>query len=147
MKKLLILLLLALPLLTACGASKSAFKGAAPADSDLLARRFVLQSVNGEAFNAGERRPEIEFSEGMRVTGQVCNRFIGNGAYEKGVLTVPNMAMTMMLCVDDKLNQLERDFAAMLREGARVGLQKNILTLSDGKITLVYVRSDVPAER
>jgi heat shock protein HslJ len=55
--------------------------------------------------------------------------------------------MTMMLCVDDKLNQLESTFAAMLREGVRVGLQKNILTLSDGKTTLVYARSDAPVER
>ena len=146
MKKLLILLL-ALPLLTACAASKSAFKGAAPAESDLLARRFVLQSVNGETFSAGVREPEIEFGEGMNVSGQVCNRFIGPGTYENGVLTVPNMAMTMMLCIDDKLNQLEKTFAVMLREGAQVGLQENILTLSDGKTTLVYVLSDAPAER
>jgi heat shock protein HslJ len=138
MKRVLLLLLTLPLLLTACGASKSAFKGAAPVESDLLARRFVLQSVSGVPFNAGERRPEIEFNEGMSVSGQVCNRFIGKGIYEKGVLTVPNMAMTMMLCVDDTLNQLEGAFAAMLREGVRVDLQKNVLTLSDGKTTLLY---------
>ena len=138
MKKLLILLL-ALPLLAACGAPKNAANRAAPAESGLLDGLYLLQSVNGGAV-AWERLPEIKFSEGMQVSGQVCNRFIGLGTYENGVLTVPNMAMTMMLCVDDKLNQLERDFAVMMRDGARVDLEKDTLTLSGETLTLVYMR-------
>ena len=145
MKKLLILLL-ALPLLAACacGVSRNATDaatGAAPVEAQLLGGRFVLQSVNGEA-TAWERRPEIAFGEGMRMTGQVCNRFIGPGTYKNGVLTAPQMAMTMMLCVDDKLTQLERDFAAMLRNGAKVGLEKDTLTLRGETLTLVYTRSN-----
>lgn len=136
MKKL-YMALLALPLLAACGTVNSG-SASGPAEADLVARRYVLQKVNGMAFTA-ERTPEIEFGEGMRVSGQVCNRFRGNGRLEKGVLTVPTMASTMMLCVDPKLNQLEKDFAAMLRDGADVNLAGRTLTLSRGNTSLEYV--------
>ena len=138
---------LALPLLAACacGASKNgtdpaaAVAGVASAEARLLGGLYVLQSVNGAPV-AWERQPEIEFSEGLQISGQVCNRFIGPAAYKNGVLTVPQMAMTMMLCIDDRLNQLERDFALMLREGARLSLANDTLTLSGGGLTLVYRR-------
>jgi heat shock protein HslJ len=135
MKKLALVFLLAL--LTACG-SKGALP--LPAESGLPAQLYVLQAINGEAATAWERQPEIAFDDGMRVSGQVCNRFIGPGTYEKGILTVPVMAMTMMLCLDPKLDQLERDFTALLRDGAQVALEGNALTLSGEKITLLYTR-------
>jgi Heat shock protein len=135
MKKLYVALL-ALPLLAACGTVNSG-AAAGPAEADLVARRYVLQKVNGTAFTA-ERTPEIEFGEGMSVSGQVCNRFRGNGRLEKGVLTVPTMASTMMLCADPRLNQLERDFAAMLRDGAALSLDGRTLTLSRGDTALEY---------
>jgi heat shock protein HslJ len=132
----LLFFVLSLPLLASCG-FRSGLASAFPAESDLLAQRYVLQSVNGKAV-AWERMPEIEFGEGMQVSGQVCNRFFGPGTYEKGVLTVSNMAMTMMFCLDSELNQLESDFVVMLREGVRVGLEKDTLTLSGEKMSLVY---------
>jgi len=135
-RPLILALLLALPLFAACGAPKRAADGAAPALTGL----FVLQSVNGQAV-AWERQPEIEFGEGLQLSGQVCNRFFGPAAYKNGVLTAPQMAMTMMLCIDDRLNQLERDFAGLLRDGARLSLEKDTLTLSGERITLVYTRS------
>ena len=140
MKKCAILLLaLALPLLAAC-APKNVTDTAAPTAPTLPGGLFVLQSVNGEVAR-WERRSEIEFSADMQVSGQMCNRFLGSATYENGVLTAPQMAMTMMLCIDDRLNQLERDFAGLLRDGARLSLEKDTLTLSGERITLVYTRS------
>ena len=140
MKKCVILfLVLALPLFAACAASKNVADGATPAESKTLAGLFVLQSVNGEAV-AWERQPEIAFSEGLQVSGQMCNRFSGPATHEKGVLTAPHMAMTKMLCIDDRLNQLDRDLAVLLRDGARVDLEKDTLTLSSDTIILVYAR-------
>ena len=136
MKKLLYTTLLALPLLAACNSGESTSSGE-PVEADLVARRYVLQKVNGEAFSS-ERTPEIVFGEGMRISGQVCNRFNGNGSLEKGVLTVPTMASTMMLCADQKLNQLEKDFAAMLRDGADLRLAERTLTISRGETALEY---------
>ena len=142
-----LLLLLALPLLAACGKQGGGKDGvttiaSAPPATDLIGQRFILQSVNGTAVT-WENRPEIEFGAGqagMTVFGQVCNRFTGPAFYENSILKAPNMAMTMMFCIDPALNQLESDFAALLRDGARLGLEEDALVLSGETIRLVYIR-------
>lgn len=108
----------------------------------LQQRRFVLVSVDGEPFEGRAQAPEMEFMEGLRVTGGICNRFTGQGELAGGVLKVGRMASTRMLCVDENLNRVERLFATMLREGARVAVDGNTLTLTHGGNTLGWELRD-----
>lgn len=113
----------------------------------LSGRKFVLREVDGEAFAAeAGRQPFIEFGNpetGLRVTGSACNNFMGEGRLDGGVLTLDNAASTMMLCVDPKLSDFERDFHQALREGVAVELSGDTLTLrGDGK-TFTYVEEDI----
>ena len=134
MKKI-IALLLSFPLVASCAAATSSLNMA-----DLTAGTYILRSVNGEAFSGGERTPEIQFDENMRIAGQVCNRFMGQATLKDGMLTAPQLASTMMLCVDPRLNEMEGNFAAMLREGAQLELNDGNLTLRGGQNEFVYTR-------
>ena len=139
MKRILLsLLLAAMPLLAACAAGSSAQGGGAVNEADLLNRRFVLSKVNGEPFVSQERTPELQFNPDMRVSGQLCNRFTGVGRLDKGTLTVPQMASTMMLCADQRLNELEQDVTAMLREGAALRMENGALLLSRDSAVFEY---------
>lgn len=112
--------------------------GKAPAQADLLHRRFVLESVDGQPFVSKQSAPDIEFGENFRVYGRVCNRYTGQGELSGGVLTVKQMASTKMLCLEEALNAFEHQFAQMLAAGAAVDLSGNRLTLKgDGRV-LVY---------
>lgn len=98
---------------------------------DLVGRRFMLKRANGEAFAVeGETQPFIEFNSPFIVAGSACNGFRGPGELEDNVLRVENAAATMKLCIDPALAQYERDFHALLRAGARVTLEGNVLTLT-----------------
>lgn len=110
-------------------------------NSDALANRnFVLKSVDGVAAEPHEgMKPGIHFSEDMRVTGVMCNRFFGQGKLENGVLSVPQMASTRMMCVDADLNAWEAAIGQMLTRGAKVSLQQDTLTLTGQDHALVYV--------
>ena len=130
MKKLFAILVSA-PLLLSCAGGISV--------KDLVSeKKYVLQSVNGVAFASRERTPEIQFDGSMRVSGQVCNRFMGQGQLKGDVLTVPQMASTMMLCADPELNAMEQEFTSLLRQGAKVALRGDTLSLSSGTITYTY---------
>jgi heat shock protein HslJ len=124
-------------LAAACAGAK------APAPDDLVHRRFVLVSVDGLPF-AASKAPDIAFNEGFRVSGQICNRYMGQGKLEGGVLAVAQMASTKMLCADGALNRFEARFAAMLTAGAEADLSGGILTLRQGGHVLVYAATDGP---
>lgn len=116
------------------------FELATPVDglaASLVGRKFILREVNGEPFSA-ERQPFIAFDETMRVSGSACNNFMGPGELKNGVLSVANAASTMMLCVDPKLSEFERDFHRALGEGLTVRLDGKTLTLAGGGMAMVY---------
>ena len=123
-------------------ASVSCAGGNKMKESDLMHRRFVLESVNGAPYKSTFRTPEIEFGENFNVYGQVCNRYRGQGKLAGNVLTVGQMATTMMMCPDEELNKLERDFGQMMQNGAKAELTGNTLILSGSGLTLVYTASD-----
>jgi len=131
------LFLLAFPLLASCTPESGT---AAFSENELLSRSYTLQSVNGVLFASDERTPEIEFDASMRVGGHICNKFMGQGQLKKNVLKVPELASTMMLCADSRLNSMEHDFTAMLRQGAKLGLEGDTLTLTRGGITYTFHR-------
>lgn len=115
---------------------------AVSADDDLAAslagRRFALKRVNGEAFSVAAQQPFIAFDADLRVSGSACNSFAGPGRVKDGVLYLENAASTMKLCIDPKLNEYERDFHKLLREGATVSLADGALTLKGEGVEFVY---------
>lgn len=122
--------------LTACAGGK------APTQKDLTHHRFVLTSVDGQAYAKTEQLPEIEFLEGFRVAGSMCNRFTGKGELSGNTLTVKQMASTKKLCIDGNLNKLEVQLARMLQAGAEISLDNGTLTLKQGGHVLVYTAKD-----
>ena len=104
--------------------------------------RFVLESVNGT--NVSSKKPlELSFGEKMFISGNMCNRFTGDGKLSDGELKVKNLAMTRMLCSDPQMNQLDSLLGAMLHDGVQVDLTENQLTLATSHDSLVYKLADL----
>lgn len=149
MKRILLfaIVVLGLSIVTGCTAAQQN-SGQPPATAqltpqDLLHHRFELTAINGVEFTKTERIPTIEFNEGMRVSGQTCNRFMGNGVLKDSTLTISQMASTMMLCADPTLNELERDFSRMMQAGAEIQLENATLTLRRDDYVLTYTLRDL----
>ena len=124
---------------------KSAPVSSAPAsdgvaEKDLLGRKFVLSTVDGQAF-APEmgKQPFVQFGEEFRINGSACNNFMGPGELKDGKLWLKNAASTMMMCVDPMLSGYERDFHAMMQEGADIELTGEALTLTGGGKTYLFL--------
>ncbi len=64
-------------LLPAVGFAAGCASAKSPTQAALLHRRFVLESIDGIPFASATRTPDIEFNEGFRVSGQICNRYMG----------------------------------------------------------------------
>ncbi|MBE1237949.1 META domain-containing protein [Phaeovibrio sulfidiphilus] len=86
------------------------------ASDALKGRSFVLQTANGEPAEFPGRQPSLEFDADLRMTGQVCNRFMGVPRFEDGVLKA-EVAATRMLCIDRGLDDLENTFFFSLADG------------------------------
>ncbi|WP_437890347.1 heat shock protein HslJ [Phytobacter sp. V91] len=139
MKKLIALVALSV-LLGGCvrsGAADATVKA-----EQLAQHRFVLESVNGQPVAPGPQPAEIHFDKEMMVSGNMCNRFSGQGKLAEGKLTVKNMAMTRMMCIDSQRNKLDTTISTMLSAGAQVDLTGNQLTLITANQTLIYTLAD-----
>ena len=108
---------------------------------DLLHRNFELVSIDDKTFT-GEKVPNLEFNEGMRISGAICNRYVGQAELQNNTLTAPNMASTKMICNDKVLDELESSMSRMLVSGAKVTLQGNVLTLEDSEQKLTFHLKD-----
>ena len=111
-------------------------------ENDLLHHRFVLKTYNGAEVKAVNfsKIPGIEFQEGMRIGGVMCNNYNGPAKFENGKLQA-TVASTMMLCMDD-INRVEHAFFTALREGADVKLSGNTLQLKHASDTFVFELDD-----
>ena len=105
--------------------------------------RFVLTSVNGQPLKDDSKPLEMSFGEKTFISGNMCNRFSGEGKVSDGELKVKELAMTRMLCADPQLNELDATLGKMLRDGAQVDLTENQLTLATADRTLVYKLADL----
>lgn len=108
--------LLALLLTVFCGFALAKQEMAAAADDSLAGQRYVLTRVNGKQLLT-PRKVVLEFGPDLRLTGQVCNRFHGQAELKRGILTVPGIASTRMMCPDENLARLENDLLQALRSG------------------------------
>lgn len=113
---------------------------AAQSDSPQLANRmFVLSAVDGKAVTLREGiKPGINFDAGLKVSGVMCNRFFGQGKLEQGLLKVPQMASTQMMCSDRQLNQWEQILSSVLMNGAAVKVTEQTLVLTGSGHSLEY---------
>ena len=112
--------------------------GYAITQQDLLHHRFILVASAGKDFSAKERVPYIEFNEGLRVSGAVCNQFTGQGRLAGNVLTVEQLVSTKMFCMDPDLNELEHLLARMLSEGVELRFDGPNLMIRQGGHELLY---------
>jgi len=131
-----------LPLIVTLAAGVTMAGDSAITQQDILHHRFVLVSVDGKDFSAKEPVPSIEFNEGLRIYGAVCNRFRGQGRLVGNVLTVEQLASTKMLCADPDINELENLLTRMLSEGAELRLDGQRLMVRQGEHELLYKLSD-----
>lgn len=139
MKKIITLLALSV-VLSGCVSSRTdALK-----PEQLANQRFMLTTVNGQALTATEQgpAPEIRFDKDLRVSGRMCNGFMGQGKLSDGALTVKHMGMTMMMCADPQRNELDHTINAMLSNGAQIDLTGDQLTLTTSSQTLIYTRAN-----
>ena len=113
-----------------------------PEQSKLLHHNFILTEVNGTAF-IGEKIPNIQFGEGLKVSGSVCNNYIGQGELIGDKLFVRELASTKMLCPDQDLNELEFAFGNMLMAGATISYNWNTLTLVGDGYRLKFKLQDL----
>ena len=108
----------------------------------------MLENVNGKAVKTATTQPEIGFSalpdislvNNISVSGQMCNRFNGQGKLSEGELKVKTLAMTRKLCTESQLNELDQTIGDMLRKGAQVDLTEDQLTLATADKTLMFKR-------
>ena len=142
MKKLTVVFLCAALAVLAAACGKKLGGGHTITQQDLIHHRFVLVSSDGKDFSAKEPIPSIEFNEGLRISGAVCNRFTGQGRLAGNVLTVEQMASTKMLCVNPDLDALEKLLTRMLSEGVELRLDGQRLTVRQGGHELIYKLSD-----
>ncbi|MCX8966419.1 META domain-containing protein [Erwinia psidii] len=132
------MVILAAILLSGCGA----LSGNA-GNNPLTDHNYILKSVDGKVVTSpAGMKPGISFSQDMHVSGVMCNRFFGQGKLEHGVLSVPQMASTRMLCIDPELNQWEAIIGKMLVAGATLHQDRKTLTLEGSGHSLVYVRDN-----
>lgn len=111
-------------------------------ETQLAQHRFVLDTINGQTVEKGDHPAEIHFDNDMTVSGNMCNRFTGQGKLSEGTLTVKKMAMTRMMCVDAQRNELDNTIGKMLSQGAQVDLTDGQLTLTTADQTLIYTQAD-----
>jgi heat shock protein HslJ len=113
----------------------------------LTHRRFALTRANDQSFPDTKTAPSLEFSEGFRISGAVCNRFTAQAELEGGVLRASRAAATKMMCMDKNLSGLEDDFFKLLQEGVALEMNGDRLVLRgrvDGKdMVLEYVKADL----
>lgn len=110
---------------------------------DLRHRRFVFVSLDGKELPASiERIPEIEFNEDNSINGRFCNQFRGPAELQNGFLTAGQLAMTMMACFPEELNELERTVPALLKDGVFLRLEGDKLIMEQSGRIVVYKSAD-----
>lgn len=109
---------------------------------DLKHYSYVLESVDGQKFSSEFATPSLSFDDELMIFGRVCNNFRGQAQLKDNILKVEQMASTMMICPEQQLNDLERDFSQMLQAGAEISQQEGKLTLRQGGRELTYKLRD-----
>jgi heat shock protein HslJ len=103
-----------------------------------------IEGVDWRAVTIAGQQPIPHQAPGLRLVGSTitgsggCNGFSGNARVENGRLVVDHLAMTAMACLDDRANERERQFIAILSSQPRIGTRDGRLVLAGdgGEIVL-----------
>ncbi|MDL2307169.1 META domain-containing protein [Desulfovibrio sp. OttesenSCG-928-C06] len=106
----------------------------------LIGKDFHLAAIDGQPFE-WETPLVMHFDENMRISGNFCNRYVGQATLEDGVLTVKQMASTKMLCIKSQLNEIEQLVPGMLMNGAALSLDGGKLSIRQGEHEVVYIQA------
>lgn len=119
-----------------CKSSKNSSKNDYPGENTPnIAGTWILKSLNGQPatnlFKGKIPTMNIDVAENRIFGNGGCNGYTGTYTYSKGILSAPNLASTMMMCVEE--NQ-EHQFHTVLGQPNKVSLVNGILTLKhEGK--------------
>lgn len=98
---------------------------------------WILKSLNGQSvsdiFKGKTPTMNIDAAEKRIFGNGGCNGYTGTYTYAKGILSAPNLASTMMMCLDE--NQ-ESQFHAVLGQSNKVSLENGVLTLKNNGKTV-----------
>ncbi len=128
--------LLAFVMLTACSHTSLPQLKA----DDLLHRNFVLIRFNNTDIQPRNMQPGIEFGENLYVTVRMCNYFSGNGHLNNDYLTLTNMSISKLPCLEPKYKGLDSVVSELLKQGAHITFDKENqeLILSNSNNTLLF---------
>ncbi len=116
----------------------------------LKSHRFVLENVDGKAVKGMTTQPEIAFNalpdisliNNISVSGEMCNRFNGQGKLSEGELKVKTLAMTRKLCTEPQLERAGSGHRRHAAQRAQVDLTEDQLTLATADKTLMFKRAE-----
>ena len=109
----------------------------------MAGKSFVLETMNGRSFSPEDyKKPTLNFSDDLRIFGQICNVFNGAATIEDGILKAEHMISTRMFCTNPQLNELEMTFFTMMGKGAEIVLQGDAISLRHGDTLLIYKQVD-----
>jgi heat shock protein HslJ len=98
-------------------------------ENPLAGTRWKLESMGGTPAVEGSN-VTLEFVDEGQVTGSGgCNGFGGSYTLEGSAITFSGVASTLMLCMDEAVNQQETAFFAALQTAARYELADDGLTI------------------
>lgn len=119
-----------------CKSSKNSAKNDYPGENTPnISGTWILKSLNGQPatslFKGKIPIMNIDVVENRIFGNGGCNGYTGMYTYSKGILSAPNLASTMMMCVEE--NQ-EHQFHTVLGQSNKVSLVNGVLTLKhEGK--------------
>lgn len=145
MKKLL-LSSVALLIITACatkGSVVAQHETKIPSIQELRHNSYELVTLNGKTLELDKKSatPMITFGQNGRVTGTMCNNFVGQGRLTtRGILTVKGIELTRKSCADSLLQNLDADIVELLGSGAEIVMTEDFqyIRISNIKTALEY---------
>lgn len=102
-----------------------------------LAQLRAIRTLEGEAVNMPERA-EIAFSADGRISaGLGCNRFVGGYSHHGGMLSLGQIAATLMACPDALAAEEQRLLAVLVRiDGYRLDAEGGLSLMAEGEVVL-----------
>jgi heat shock protein HslJ len=113
--------------------------------SDDLAGEWFLAELNGAPPVPGTN-VSIAFNQDEVSGSGGCNAYGGSYTLRGKGIQFGNLAMTLMACMDEAINQQEADFFTALSQVDSWEVSGNTLTLSGGSATIVFTRGGPEAD-
>ena len=121
-------------LLTGCNEGDVAFED--------LQKTWTLTSIDGKDVDSTAdflvQTKRKDGPEELRISGNLgCNNFFGLAELDDNKFKVDKMGSTRKMCPPE-LSSIEKSLSSVLSDWSDISIEENLLTLSNGKNTLVY---------